>query len=73
MNIGDTLACIVLNNNNNISWGMRENIEEHLTEEEMGQLREAMNTSAQIIVTGISREIKQSIAEEHGVNTEGIE
>lgn len=73
MNIGDTLACIVLNNNNNISWGMRENIEEHLTEEEMGQLREAMNTSAQIIVTGISREIKQSIAEEYGVNTEEIE
>lgn len=73
MNISDTLACIVLNDNNNISWGMRENIEEHLTEEEMGQLREAMNTSAQIIVTGISREIKQLIAEEYGVNTEEIE
>ena len=68
MNIGDTLACIVLNNNNNISWGMQEGIKEYLTPEELDELRESMERSAIIMVKGIERDIKQNIAERHGVN-----
>lgn len=66
--MANMLACIELNDNNNISWGMQEGIKEHLTPEELDELRESMERSAIIMVKGIERDIKQSIAERHGVN-----
>lgn len=62
------LACIKLNDDKNISWGMQEGIKEHLTPEELDELRESMERSAIIMAEGIKRDIKQAIAERYGVN-----
>lgn len=66
--MANMLACIKLNDDNNISWGIQEGIKEYLTPEELDELRESMEKSAIIMVKGIERDIKQNIAERHGVN-----
>ena len=65
-----TLLTIQIDKNNAVVWGIDNNVKSALTLTELKELGIVVGKCADIILDGVSRQMKKEIAEKYNVNTD---